>query len=105
VWGSISLNYVLQYYDVGIHRSARKHGVDDAAILHALDHAITVIDLDPESDLPKVLAIGPDSAGNLLEIIWLELVDDVNLVFTPCRCDPLSTTCSHNPGRTRHDRP
>jgi hypothetical protein len=56
---------------VEIHRSARKNGVDDAAILHALDHAITVIDLDAESDPPKVLAIGPDSAGNLLEIIWL----------------------------------
>lgn len=64
-----------------IHRSARKHGVDDAAILHALDHAVTVIDLDPESDPPKVLAIGPDPAGNLLEIIWLELADDVNLVI------------------------
>ncbi len=81
LWGSISPNYVLQYYDVEIHRSARKHGVDDDTILHALDHAITVIDLDAESDPPKVLAIGPDSAGNLLEIIWLELVDDVNLVI------------------------
>jgi len=34
-----------------------------------------------------VLAIGPDHAGNLLEIIWLELGDDVNLVIhaTPLR--------------------
>jgi hypothetical protein len=59
----------------------RKHGIDDAAILHALDRALTVIDLDAESDPPKALAIGPDSAGYLLEIIWLELVDDVNLVI------------------------
>ncbi|HDK45788.1 MAG TPA: hypothetical protein ENG94_05865 [Actinobacteria bacterium] len=33
------------------------------------------------ADPPKVLAIGPDPAGNLLEIIWLELADDVQLVI------------------------
>ena len=74
-------NYVLRYADVEIHRSARKHGVSDVAILHALDHALTVIDLVPDADPPKVLAIGPDHAGNLLEIIWLELADDVYLVI------------------------
>jgi len=31
-----------------------------------------VVDLDPNQEPPKVLAIGPDNAGNLLEIIWLE---------------------------------
>jgi len=35
-----------------------------------------VVDLDPEADPPKVLAIGPDRAGNLLEVIMLELADD-----------------------------
>ncbi|MFP5333027.1 MAG: hypothetical protein ACLGHX_11810 [Acidimicrobiia bacterium] len=40
-----------------IHRSARKHGILDAAILHALDNALTIIDLDPDADPPKVLAI------------------------------------------------
>jgi hypothetical protein len=54
---------------VEIHRAARKHGISDAAIHHAVDHALTVIDLDPDADPPKVLAIGPDHAGNLLEII------------------------------------
>ena len=29
-----------------------------------------------ESDPPKVLAIGPDRAGNLLEVIMLELAGD-----------------------------
>jgi len=72
------------YYDivdVEIHRSASKHGVSDATILHALDHAVTVIDLEPDAEPPKVLAIGPDHAGNLLEISWLELADGVNLVI------------------------
>lgn len=52
----------IAYYDtsdVEIHWSARKHGVADAAILHALHHAVTAIDLDPDTDPPKVLAIGP----------------------------------------------
>ena len=64
-----------------IHRSARKHGIDDADILHAVDHAIVVIDLDPDADPPRVLAIGPDRAGNLLEIIWLEFDDPMALVI------------------------
>jgi len=66
---------------VEIHRSARKHGITDDVILHALEHTITIIDLEPEADPPKVLAIGPDHSGNLLEIIWLELADQVNLVI------------------------
>lgn len=63
------------------HRSAFKHGYDELAILHAIDHAITVIDLDPDADPPKVLAIGADSAGNFLEVIWLELDNTVELVI------------------------
>ena len=51
-----------------------------AEALASAHHSITVIDLDPDADPPKVLAIGPDHAGNLLEIIWLEL-DEVNLVI------------------------
>lgn len=65
---------------MGIHRSAHKHGINDTAIGHALDHAITVFDLEPDADPPKGLAIGPDPAGNLLEIIWLEL-KEINLVI------------------------
>ena len=35
-----------------------------------------VVDLDPYSDPPKELAIGPDLAGNLLEVIVLVLAED-----------------------------
>ena len=59
-----------------IHRSARKHGVSDDDVLHAVEHEIVSIDLDPGADPPKVLVIGPDSAGNLLEVIVLVLADD-----------------------------
>jgi hypothetical protein len=54
--------------DVEIHRSARKHGIDDITIRRALEHAITVVDLEPDADPPTPLAIGPDPAGHLLEI-------------------------------------
>ena len=67
--------YVLRYSRVEIHRSARRHGIRDADILHAVDHPVVVVDLDAESDPPKFLAIGPDRAGHLLEVIMLELAD------------------------------
>jgi hypothetical protein len=66
---------------VEIHDAARRHGVDDADIDHACDHALVVVDLEPDADPPKVLAIGPDRAGNLLEVIVLELADDRLLVI------------------------
>lgn len=40
-----------------------------------------VVDLDPDADPPKQLAIGPDQAGNLLEMIALILADDRILVI------------------------
>lgn len=59
-----------------IHRSARRHGVSDAAIRHATDHPLVVIDLEPDGDPPKELAIGPDQAGNMLEVIVLVLAEE-----------------------------
>lgn len=44
-------------------------------ITHAVENTIAVVDLDPESDPPKVLAIGPDQAARWLEVIWLQLPD------------------------------
>lgn len=41
-----------------IYRSARKHGVDDEAIVHAIEHAIVVVDLEPDADPPRILAMG-----------------------------------------------
>ena len=68
--------YVLHYPRVEIHQSARRHGIDDATSQHVVDHAIVVVDLDEHDDPPKLLVIGPDGAGNLLEVIVLVLADD-----------------------------
>jgi len=56
---------------VGIHRTAHRHGIDDDTIRR--------------SDPPKVLAIGPARAGNLLEVSWLELAGNAELVIHAMR--------------------
>jgi uncharacterized DUF497 family protein len=47
--------------------SARKHGVSDADIDHALDYARHVEDIGQDPD--RWLYIGSDYAGNLLEVV------------------------------------
>jgi hypothetical protein len=88
---------------VEIHDSARKHGIDGDTILHALAHAIAVVDLDPDADPPKGLAIGPDRAGNLLEVIWLELADDVQLVIHAMALRPTFYDLLPPAGEDTHD--
>lgn len=62
------------------HRSAFKHGFDEEAISHVVEHALVVVDLDPDSDPPKMLAIGPDPGGRPAEIIWLELAENALVI-------------------------
>lgn len=64
-----------------LHRSALKHGYGESDIFHAVEHALVIVDLEPGADPPRVLAIGPDTAGNLLEIIWLELAEQIEIVI------------------------
>lgn len=52
-----------------IHPSARRHGVGDADMLHAVEHALAVEDAGEDPD--RWLVIGPDAAGNLLEVVVL----------------------------------
>jgi uncharacterized DUF497 family protein len=52
---------------VEIHPSARRHGVDDDDIVHAVEHALVVDDVGEDPD--RWLVIGPDRAANLLEVV------------------------------------
>jgi hypothetical protein len=70
---------------VEIHSSARRHGVGDADLEHAVTHPIVVVDLDLQADPPKILCIGPDMAGNLLEVIMLELAEERTLAIHAMR--------------------
>jgi hypothetical protein len=71
----------LSYYNnrVEIHDSARKHGVADEDILHAIDHALAIEDAAEDPD--RWLLIGPDRAGNLLEVVVLTTVEGTQLVI------------------------
>jgi hypothetical protein len=64
---------------VEIHDSARKHGVADEDILHAVDHALAIQDAGEDPD--RWLVLGPDRAGNLLEVVILTTVEGLQLVI------------------------
>ena len=63
-----------------IHTSANKHGLTDGQIRHAWNNAIGFFTIDADTGPPKSLCIGPDPAGNLLEILYLEL-DNTELLI------------------------
>jgi hypothetical protein len=71
---------------IRIHDAALKHGCTRENISHAVDMALYWDVLDYGADPPKQLIIGPDSAGNLLELIGGELNDDLWIWHAmPCR--------------------
>ena len=63
--------------------AARKHGVADEDIRHAVDNALAVDDAGEDPD--RWLVIGPDQAGNLLEVVVLAAGDDRVLVIHAMR--------------------
>jgi hypothetical protein len=54
---------------VEIHASARRHDVAEDDMLHAVEHSLVVDDLGEDPD--RWLVLGPDTAGNLLELVVL----------------------------------
>lgn len=52
-----------------VHASARRHGIEDLDIHHAVDKALAIEDAGEDPD--RWLVIGPDRAGNLLEVVVL----------------------------------
>ncbi len=63
-----------------IHRSARKHGISDADLHHAVEHAVFAADLEGEAPL-GVPYLGPDRSGNLLEVVVIERDDGSELAI------------------------
>jgi hypothetical protein len=64
---------------VEIHSSARRHGVVDDDMLHAIEHSIVVDDLGDDPD--RWLVIGPDRAANLLEVVVLVTAEGDELII------------------------
>ena len=65
-------SFVLRYAELEIHETALKHGISNLDIHHVCANSSNIFELDQESYEIKILIIGPDSAGNLLEVIGLE---------------------------------
>ena len=62
-----------------IHASARRHGIADSDILHAIEQSMVVDDLGENPD--RWLVIGRDHAGNLLEIIVVITAEGDELII------------------------
>jgi hypothetical protein len=60
--------------EVSINASARRHGIEDADIKHAITHAVFSDDIDPEPPVRR-LHLGPDRSGNMLEVVTLHFDD------------------------------
>lgn len=56
--------------------SARKHGLSDRSILHAIAIAFRVVRIEAH----MVLIIGPDENGQLLEVIVADPDDDARII-------------------------
>jgi len=71
-------NCVIRYYHaLDIYSSARRHGIADEDIDHAVGHAVA----SAEDEEGKVLYLGPDRAGNLLEVVSVIREDGSELVI------------------------
>jgi hypothetical protein len=66
---------------VEIYQSARKHGVSDGDIEHAVENALVAAD-DEEA---KCLYLGPDRAGNMLEVVSVVKDDGDEIVIHAMR--------------------
>jgi len=62
---------------VEIHSAARKHGIADADIQHAVEHAMTIDDQDDDTRL----YLGPARSAALLEVVTIVRDDDSELAI------------------------
>lgn len=53
-----------------VHPAALRHGVSESDILHAIENSMVVEEVG--EDPMRFLVLGPDSAGNILELVVLD---------------------------------
>ena len=63
------------------HQSASKHGIDTDDVQHAMAHSLVVADLGGDDAPERTLVLGPDRAGNMLEVRVLHFDDDREMVI------------------------
>lgn len=64
-----------------LHHSARKHGIDPEAALHAAEQPVFVAPLDDMTNPHRELRLGFDGAGRLLEIVVLRFDSGQEIVI------------------------
>ena len=63
------------------HRAASKHGVQHDDVLHAVEHALAVVDIGDDLAPYRTLVLGPDRSGNMLEVVVLHFDDGRDMVI------------------------
>ena len=81
-----------------VHKSALKHGCSIEDISHAYDMSLHDQYIDPDNDPPKILIIGPNHVGNLLELIGGELAGAIDLIWHAMPCTAHYLTLLPNSG-------
>ena len=73
-----------------MHESALKHGIAAEDNLHAVEQSLIIYSLTDEGeDGPlRQLRLGPDRAGNLLEVVVLIRDDGIGLIIHSMRMRP-----------------
>jgi hypothetical protein len=64
---------------VEINDSAHRHDVSEEDMLHAVEHSLVVDDLGEDPD--RWLVLGPDTAGNLLELVVLVSIEGDEIII------------------------
>ena len=59
--------------------SARKHGISDTSIVHAWENAIKLAEFEYDGQ-ERLLVIGPDSSGNLLELVAVPFTEPTRII-------------------------
>lgn len=62
-----------------IRESARKHGVSDSDIEHAWANALRLVEYEYDGE-DRLLVIGPDSTGRLLELVAVPAADPDRII-------------------------
>ena len=62
-----------------IRPSARKHGINDAEIIHAWENALRYVEYEYDGE-DRLLVIGPDLSGNLLELVAVPADEPTRIV-------------------------
>lgn len=70
--------------ELDIRSSALKHGITSESIAHAVTLPLLVDNEFSDWDPPKVLVLGPDAAGNVLEVMGMFFDDERSRSSTRC---------------------